>query len=86
LHRSHPAVTSMSTPEPTHTSPATCYFTMHTTQRGRDRRRGMGGLHLGSALLIVPDVVLEKPHHRRSQGTSSFPEELSTGIKPVDPG
>jgi hypothetical protein len=34
----------------------------------------------------VPDVVLEKPHHRRSQGTSSFPEKLSTGIKPVDPG
>ncbi|MFE2709849.1 VOC family protein, partial [Streptomyces mirabilis] len=31
-------------------------------------------------------VVLEKPHHRRSQGTSSFPEKLSTGIKPVDPG
>jgi len=46
----------------------------------------MGRLHLGSALLFVPDVVLEKPHHRRSQGTSSFPEELSTGIKPVDPG
>ena len=23
---------------------------------------------------------------RRSQGTSSFPEELSTSIKPVDPG
>ncbi|MFJ9483111.1 hypothetical protein ACIRRI_50740, partial [Streptomyces mirabilis] len=25
-------------------------------------------------------VVLEKPHHRSSQGTSSFPEELSTGV------
>ncbi|WP_371652053.1 hypothetical protein [Streptomyces mirabilis] len=37
-------------------------------------------------MLIVPDVVLEKPHHRRSQGTSSFPEKLSTDIKPVDPG
>ncbi|MFE7392713.1 hypothetical protein [Streptomyces sp. NPDC057582] len=32
LHRSHPPVTSMSTPEPTHTRPVTCYFTMHTTQ------------------------------------------------------
>ncbi len=42
-------------------------------ERGGDRRRGMGNLHLGSALLIVPDVVLDKPHHRRSQGTFSFP-------------
>ena len=40
----------------------------------------MGRLHFGSALLTAPDVVLEKPHHRRSQGTSSFPEELSTDI------
>jgi hypothetical protein len=29
---------------------------------------------------------LEKPHHRRSQGASSFREKLSTGIRPVDPG
>ncbi|MEV5177870.1 hypothetical protein AB0L10_44310, partial [Streptomyces flaveolus] len=35
LHRSHPPVTSMSTPEPTHTKPVTCYFTMHTTPRWR---------------------------------------------------
>ncbi|WP_143676014.1 MULTISPECIES: hypothetical protein [Streptomyces] len=34
----------------------------------------------------MPDVVLDKPHHRSSQGTSSFLGEPSTGIKPVDPG
>jgi hypothetical protein len=39
-------------------------------------------MHLGSALSILPDVVLEKPHHRGSQGTSSFLGEPSTGIKP----
>ncbi|MET8208562.1 hypothetical protein ABZT51_21385 [Streptomyces sp. NPDC005373] len=34
----------------------------------------------------MPDVVLEKPHHRRSQGTFSFSRESSTDIQPVDPG
>lgn len=30
LHRGHPPVTSPSTPEPAHTRPTTCSFTMHT--------------------------------------------------------
>ncbi|MFJ5901954.1 hypothetical protein ACIQFZ_43135, partial [Streptomyces sp. NPDC093064] len=29
---------------------------------------------------------VKNSHHRRSQGTSSSPEKLSTDIKPVDPG
>ncbi|MFE7753421.1 hypothetical protein, partial [Streptomyces sp. NPDC057428] len=29
---------------------------------------------------------VKNSHHRRPQGTSSFPEKLSTGIKPVDSG
>ncbi|MFF3336492.1 hypothetical protein ACFYWX_44570 [Streptomyces sp. NPDC002888] len=41
-------------------------------ERGGDRRRGVGNLHLGSALLIVRAGSLKNSHHRRSQGTSSF--------------
>ncbi|MFD5065574.1 hypothetical protein [Streptomyces sp. NPDC058394] len=37
-------------------------------------------------MLIVRAGSVKNSHHHRSQGTSSFPEKLSTGIKPVDPG
>ena len=46
----------------------------------------MGRLPLGSALSIVCAGSVKNSHHRRSQGTSSFPEEPSTGIEPGDPG
>ncbi|GLX08753.1 hypothetical protein Misp03_56790 [Microbispora sp. NBRC 16548] len=31
-------------------------------------------------------MALEKRHHRRSQGTSPFPEKLSPDIKPMNQG
>jgi hypothetical protein len=47
-----------------------------------DRSRSAAETHL-HALSVLNDKAT---HQRRSQGTSSFSEELSTGIKPVDPG
>jgi hypothetical protein len=38
------------------------------------------------ALLFLPDVVLEKPHHRRPQGIFSFPAFTAGRHQPVDPG
>ncbi|MGW6902794.1 hypothetical protein ACWGF2_40450, partial [Streptomyces sp. NPDC054919] len=55
-------------------------------ERSGDRRWSMGNLHLGSALPIVRAGSLKNSHHRRSQGTSLFPEESSTAIRSVDQG
>ncbi|WP_326698487.1 hypothetical protein OG909_14840 [Streptomyces sp. NBC_01754] len=56
------------------------------TERSGDRRRRVGNLHLGSALLIQGAGSLKNSHHRRSQGISSFQEELSTDAESVDQG
>ncbi|MEV0446292.1 hypothetical protein AB0I84_49640, partial [Streptomyces spectabilis] len=55
-------------------------------ERSEDRRRSMGGFHLRSALLIVPDVSVENSHHRRPQGTSSFPNLIPDDGHTVDRG
>ncbi|WP_189747440.1 hypothetical protein [Streptomyces nojiriensis] len=39
-----------------------------------------GDTYLGRALSIARTGSLTTPNHRRSQGSSSFPEKLSTGI------
>lgn len=41
---------------------------------------GMGRLHLGRALSSLRAGSLKNSHHRRSQGSSSFPEKLSTDL------
>ncbi|MCX4515619.1 hypothetical protein OHA27_36025 [Streptomyces sp. NBC_01619] len=44
--------------QPHHRLQAAVRDQVRVVERGRDRRCGMGRLHLGSALPIVPDVVL----------------------------
>jgi hypothetical protein len=55
-------------------------------ERGRDRCGSMERLHVEDALPSVRDVVLEKHHHRRSQGIFLLSARTTAAHQPVDPG